>query len=53
MIDELGPLKVIEKCYKYNIKIPKMLQILKDSSKNYFYSSEQEFLNLNGKYEKI
>ena len=53
MLDELGPLKVIEKCNNHNIRIPKMLQTLKDSSKSHFYSSEQEFLNLNGEYEKI
>ena len=53
IIDYLNPKNVIEKCNNYNIRIPKMLQTLKDSSKSHFYSSEQEFLNLNGDYEKL
>ena len=38
---------------KLNIKLPKMLEVIKDSSNNTFYSANQEFLNLNGDYEKI
>ena len=53
ILDSIGPNKVIEKCYKLNIKLPKMLEVIKDSSHNTFYSANQEFLNLNGDYEKI
>ena len=53
MLDELNPDKVIEKCESLGIKLPKMLQILSDSQYKTFYSSNHEFLNLNGEYEKI
>ena len=53
MLDELGPNKVIEKCRNSDIKVPKMLEILETSSHKKFYSESEEFLNLNGEYEKI
>ena len=53
MLDELDPIKVIEKCNSENTKIPKMLEILKNSSYKNFYSPRQEFLDLNGEYKKI
>ena len=36
ILDALGPTKVIEKCNKLNIKLPKMLEVIKDSSNNTF-----------------
>ena len=53
MLDELDPNKVIKKCSNLGIKIPKMLQILENSSHNKFYSENEEFLSLHGEYEKI
>ena len=53
MLDELGPIKVIEKCKDLNQKVPKMLEVLLNSSHKTFYSLNKEFLNLNGEYEKI
>ena len=53
ILDSIGPKKVIEKCNKLNIRLPKRLEVIKDSSHNTFYSKNQEFLNLNGDYEKI
>ena len=53
MLDELDPIKVIEKCNSENTKIPKMLEILKNSSHKNFYSPRQEFLDLDGEYKKI
>ena len=53
ILDQLNPIKVLRKCESLQIKIPKMLQILRDSSHKTFYSDNQEFLNLNGEYEKI
>ena len=38
MLDELGPIKVIEKCNNHNIKVPKMLEVLQNSSHKTFYS---------------
>ncbi len=53
MLDELDPNKVIKKCSNLGIKIPKMLQILESSPHNKFYSENEEFLSLQGEYEKI
>ena len=53
MLDDLELEKVIQKCISSNLSIPKMLQILKESKYKKFYSNNQEFLNLQGEYEKI
>ena len=53
MLDELDPIKVIEKCKNEDTKIPKMLETLKNSSHSKFYSSRKEFMDLNGEYIKI
>lgn len=53
IIDALDPKKVIEKCNKLGIKLPKMLEVINNSSNNRFYSTNEEFLNLSGDYEKI
>ena len=53
IIDALDPKKVIEKCNRLGIKLPKMLEVINNSSNNRFYSTNEEFLNLSGDYEKI
>ena len=45
--------KVIKKCNRLGIKLPKMLEVINNSSNNRFYSTNEEFLNLSGEYEKI
>ncbi len=53
IIDALGPKKVIEKCNNLGIKLPRMLEVINNSAENTFYSMNNEFLNINGDYEKI
>ena len=53
ILDALGPKKVIEKCNNLGIKLPRMLEVINNSTKDTFYSHNSEFLNINGDYEKI
>ena len=52
ILDALGPKKVIEKCNNLGIKLPRMLEVINNSTKDTFYSTNSEFLNINGDYEK-
>ena len=53
ILDTIGPKKVIEKCNNLGIKLPRMLEVINNSTKDTFYSNNSEFLNINGDYEKI
>ena len=51
MLDEVGPINVIEKLMQENHPLPKMLQVLKDfDSKSFYRNNGKEFLGLDGTY---
>jgi hypothetical protein len=52
MLDQIGPNLVIEKCLKEGIKVPKMLQVLNESTHIKFYNDNQ-YLDITGIYKKI
>ena len=52
MIDELGADKFAEKLTSEGRAVPRMLQVLKDSGKQTFYS-DGSFLSTSGEYQKI
>ena len=52
MIDMLEATNVIDMCQKNDIKIPRMLNILKNSGKKHFYNQDS-FLDIEGEYKKI
>ena len=52
ILDEIGPMKFLDKCKERDIKIPKLLDIIQKSENKLFYKNGT-YLDLSGKYEKI
>ena len=53
MMDELGPINIINKCKEKNITIPSMLQVLLNSNCDKFYTSDNKYLTIEGEYKNI
>jgi hypothetical protein len=53
MMDELGPMNIINKCKENNIIIPAMLETLLNSNSDKFYTSNNEYLTIEGEYNNI
>ena len=53
MMDELGPINIINKCKEKNITIPSMLEVLLNSNSDKFYTSDNKYLSIEGEYKNI
>jgi len=53
MLDELGPIKIINKCKEKNIAIPSMLEVLLNSDSDKFYTTDNKYLTIEGEYKNI
>jgi len=53
MMDELGPINIINKCKEKNMTIPSMLEVLLNSNSDKFYTSDNKYLTIEGEYKNI
>ncbi len=52
MLDDLGPKKIIDACDNRNIRLPRMLAVLKESGSQTFYANNK-FLTYKGNYQNL